>query len=89
MRPTIHLKVNLINVGFMEGFITSHTKGNPGDYSINKLVLSFDKKKKKNLFFEIFFFSHQICLISVFTERPCGCCSFVGKRGNGPQVTLS
>ena len=22
----------------------------------------------------------------VFTERPCGCCSFVGKRGNGPQV---
>ena len=24
----------------------------------------------------------------VFTERPCGCCSFVGKRGNGPQVRL-
>ena len=23
----------------------------------------------------------------VFTERPCGCCSFVGKRGNGPQVS--
>ncbi|CAG2171053.1 unnamed protein product [Oppiella nova] len=22
----------------------------------------------------------------VFTERPCGCCSFVGKRGNGPQA---
>ena len=22
----------------------------------------------------------------VFTERPCGCCSFEGKRGNGPQV---
>ena len=21
----------------------------------------------------------------VFTERPCGCCSFVGRRGNGPQ----
>ena len=20
------------------------------------------------------------------TERPCGCCSFVGKRGNGPQA---
>ena len=44
-RHPIHLKVNLINVGFMEGFITSHhTKGNPGDYSINKLVLSFDEK---------------------------------------------
>lgn len=50
MRPTIHLKVNLINVGFKEGFITSHTKGNPGDYSINKLVLSFDKKKKEFVF---------------------------------------
>mgnify|MGYP007022728955 CR=1 FL=1 len=25
----------------------------------------------------------------VFTERPCGCCSFVGKRGNGPQVRES
>ncbi|KAG7190872.1 hypothetical protein KM043_006933 [Ampulex compressa] len=22
----------------------------------------------------------------LFTERPCGCCSFVGKRGNGPQA---
>lgn len=22
----------------------------------------------------------------VFTERSCGCCSFVGKRGNGPQA---
>ncbi|KAL5017782.1 hypothetical protein ScPMuIL_003504 [Solemya velum] len=22
----------------------------------------------------------------VFTERPCGCCSFVGKRGNGAQA---
>lgn len=22
----------------------------------------------------------------VFTERACGCCSFVGKRGNGPQA---
>ncbi|KXJ70126.1 hypothetical protein RP20_CCG024722 [Aedes albopictus] len=22
----------------------------------------------------------------VFTERQCGCCSFVGKRGNGPQA---
>lgn len=22
----------------------------------------------------------------VFTEKPCGCCSFVGKRGNGPQA---
>ncbi|KAJ3621320.1 hypothetical protein MTP99_003471 [Tenebrio molitor] len=22
----------------------------------------------------------------VFTERPCGCCSFVGKRGNGGQA---
>lgn len=22
----------------------------------------------------------------IFTERPCGCCSFVGKRGNGPQA---
>ncbi|XP_053392429.1 tolloid-like protein 1 isoform X5 [Mercenaria mercenaria] len=22
----------------------------------------------------------------VFTERPCGCCSFVGKRGNGNQA---
>jgi len=22
----------------------------------------------------------------VFTERPCGCCSFVGKRGQGPQA---
>jgi hypothetical protein len=22
----------------------------------------------------------------VFTEKACGCCSFVGKRGNGPQV---
>ncbi|XP_065171165.1 protein tolkin-like [Atheta coriaria] len=22
----------------------------------------------------------------MFTERPCGCCSFVGKRGNGPQA---
>ncbi|TRY80941.1 hypothetical protein TCAL_04726 [Tigriopus californicus] len=22
----------------------------------------------------------------VFTDRPCGCCSFVGKRGNGPQA---
>ncbi|BES88254.1 CUB domain [Nesidiocoris tenuis] len=22
----------------------------------------------------------------VFTERPCGCCSFVGRRGNGPQA---
>lgn len=22
----------------------------------------------------------------VFTERPCGCCSFVGKRGTGPQA---
>lgn len=21
-----------------------------------------------------------------FLERPCGCCSFVGKRGNGPQA---
>ena len=25
----------------------------------------------------------------MFTERPCGCCSFVGKRGNGPQVSLT
>ena len=56
MRPTIHLKVNLINVGFMEGFITSHTKGNPGDYSINKLVLSFDKKKKRICFLKYFSF---------------------------------
>lgn len=23
----------------------------------------------------------------VFTEKACGCCSFVGKRGNGPQVS--
>ncbi|CAK1545983.1 unnamed protein product [Leptosia nina] len=22
----------------------------------------------------------------IFTERPCGCCSFVGKRGNGAQA---
>ncbi|XP_066983363.1 tolloid-like protein 2 [Macrobrachium rosenbergii] len=22
----------------------------------------------------------------IFTERECGCCSFVGKRGNGPQA---
>ncbi|XP_064635870.1 tolloid-like protein 1 [Lineus longissimus] len=22
----------------------------------------------------------------IFTERACGCCSFVGKRGNGPQA---
>ncbi|CAL4063003.1 unnamed protein product [Meganyctiphanes norvegica] len=22
----------------------------------------------------------------IFTERDCGCCSFVGKRGNGPQA---
>ncbi|KAL0280907.1 UNVERIFIED_CONTAM: hypothetical protein PYX00_002062 [Menopon gallinae] len=22
----------------------------------------------------------------IFTEKPCGCCSFVGKRGNGPQA---
>ncbi|KAG8221972.1 hypothetical protein J437_LFUL016521 [Ladona fulva] len=22
----------------------------------------------------------------LFTERPCGCCSFVGKRGNGAQA---
>ncbi|XP_074648145.1 tolloid-like protein 2 isoform X2 [Tubulanus polymorphus] len=22
----------------------------------------------------------------IFTERPCGCCSYVGKRGNGPQA---
>ncbi|CAH1793785.1 unnamed protein product [Owenia fusiformis] len=22
----------------------------------------------------------------LFTERPCGCCSFVGKSGNGPQA---
>ncbi|XP_020288864.1 bone morphogenetic protein 1 isoform X2 [Pseudomyrmex gracilis] len=22
----------------------------------------------------------------LFTERPCGCCSFVGRRGNGPQA---
>ena len=21
-----------------------------------------------------------------FTKRPCGCCSFVGRRGNGPQA---
>ncbi|WAQ95864.1 TLL1-like protein [Mya arenaria] len=28
--------------------------------------------------------SHQSYI--VFTERPCGCCSFVGKRGNGNQA---
>jgi hypothetical protein len=25
----------------------------------------------------------------VFTEKACGCCSFVGKRGNGPQVRFT
>ncbi|ODM91924.1 Tolloid-like protein 2, partial [Orchesella cincta] len=25
----------------------------------------------------------------VFTEKACGCCSFVGKRGNGPQRILT
>ncbi|CAN7992230.1 unnamed protein product, partial [Ixodes pacificus] len=29
-------------------------------------------------------FEHQHYI--VFTERPCGCCSFVGKRGNGAQA---
>ena len=24
--------------------------------------------------------------LSLVSERPCGCCSFVGKRGNGPQA---
>lgn len=28
--------------------------------------------------------AHQNYII--FTERPCGCCSFVGKRGNGGQA---
>lgn len=30
--------------------------------------------------------SHEHLNYIVFTERPCGCCSFVGKRGNGPQA---
>ncbi|XP_067013394.2 protein tolkin [Anabrus simplex] len=29
---------------------------------------------------------HEHSNYIVFTERPCGCCSFVGKRGNGPQA---
>ena len=35
---------------------------------------------------DFLFYNNLILLFSVFTERPCGCCSFVGKRGNGPQV---
>jgi hypothetical protein len=30
--------------------------------------------------------SFSYCYLSLVSERPCGCCSFVGKRGNGPQA---